>query len=384
MAAYAPKTNLLYHGDNLPIMVGYIKDESVDLIYLDPPFNSKRNYNVVNKDSKEQERAFDDIWTWGQQEDFYLKTLTEDLHAHGYNTIEDAQLAKAVSMLTALLGKGNMMAYLINMAIRLREMRRVLKPTGSIYLHCDPTASHYLKIMMDVTFGPENFRNEIVWKRTTAHGNAKRYGSIHDVILFYTKTSNYTWNRISGLDYSPEQMSRYKNEKNGRRYRCDDLTAPGSGRRDTWRGSTPGPSRGWAKTLEERERLWAEDLIAIKRDGTPRLDGWIRYLDETKGPALQDVWTDIQLGPTDSERLGYPTQKPIALLERIIRASSNPGDVILDPFCGCGTTIAAAEKIGDRTWIGIDIGQLAIGVIQERLHNQGVTDFNVLNPPNYS
>jgi DNA modification methylase len=368
--------NTLYYGDNLDVLDQFIKDESVDLIYLDPPFNSKRNYNIIHKESQEQERAFDDVWNWTPREDAMLDRMTQ-------GTDHAPQTADVTGMLVHLLGKGNMSAYLVNMAVRLEQMHRVLKPTGSIYLHCDPTASHYLKIIMDVTFGPENFRNEIVWKRTSAHSNAKKYGSVHDIIFFYTKSNKYTWNKISGLDYSEAQMSRYKfTDAAGRRYRCENLTAPGTSRQDIWRGTYPGNSRGWAKSLEERERLYAAGLIALKGDGTPRKDGWILYLDETGGPALQDLITDITpMGPTDSERTGYPTQKPVALLDRIIRASSNPGDVILDPFCGCGTTVTATAALGDRTWIGIDIAKVAIDVIVKRLNDQGVTDFEVNGIP---
>jgi len=255
------------------------------------------------------------------------------------------------------------------MCIRLVELRRVLKDTGSIYLHCDPTASHYLKLILDGVFGIQNFRNEIVWQRTNAHNAAGQYGRVHDIILFYTKGSSYIWNP-STLPYSPEQAKRYREDDEGRLYTGQDLTASrpdsNSGKFE-WRGTMPPPSRGWGYTVEQLETWWAKGKILTKRDGTPRMDGLKVYLDEMPGKALQSIWTDIPRIPnTSSERLGYPTQKPIALLERIIEASSNGGDIILDPFCGCGTALIAAQKL-NRKWIGIDITHLAIGVMKWRL-----------------
>ncbi|MFL6596877.1 MAG: site-specific DNA-methyltransferase [Chthoniobacterales bacterium] len=260
-----------------------------------------------------------------------------------------------------------MMAYLAMMAPRLVELHRVLKPTGSLYLHCDPTASHYLRITLDEIFGAERFQNEIVWKRTTAHNDPKRFGRIGDRLLFYSKAPGKIFNRITG-EYSEEQLSRYKYEDERGKFRAENLTAPhfSETRTAEWRGTHPGANRQWRFSIEELERLYASGRILLQKDGRPRKDGLKEYLEEAGGPPLQDIWTDIGLAPTAGERLGYQTQKPLALLERIISASSNPGDVVLDPFCGCGTTIHAAQKL-DRQWIGIDITYLAINLIKRRL-----------------
>jgi DNA modification methylase len=243
----------------------------------------------------------------------------------------------------------------------------VLKPTGSLYLHCDPTASHYLRVLLDEIFDAERFQNEIVWKRTTAHNDPKRFGRIGDRLLFHSRTAGKTFNRTIG-QYSEEQLSRYKYEDEQGRFRAENLTAPHFSETRTieWRGTHPGANRQWRFSIQELDRLYPAGRILLQRNGKPRKDGLKEYLHEAEGPPLQDIWTDIGLGPTAGERLGYQTQKPIALLERIISASSNPGDVVLDPFCGCGTTIHAAQKLG-RQWIGIDITYLAINLIKRRL-----------------
>jgi len=263
-----------------------------------------------------------------------------------------------------------MMAYLVMMAARLLELHRVLKPSGSLYLHCDPTASHYLKIVLDSIFGPQHFLNEIVWKRTSAHSSSKRYGPVHDIILYYAKTDKFIWN----AQYTPHNQEYldtfYRHvDSNGRKYRLSDLTAAG-----TRNGSSGQPWRGidvtakgnhWKYTIENLEELDKVGRIYWPPKGS--MPAYKRYLDEMKGTVLQDIFDDIQpVGAQAAERLGYPTQKPLALLERIIQASSNPGDVVLDPFCGCGTAIAAAQKLG-RKWIGIDITHLSIALQKYRL-----------------
>ena len=367
--------NKLYFGDNLKILRDYVEDASVDLIYLDPPFNSSATYNVLFKEKSGEESAaqitaFEDTWQWSQEAEAVYREIVES---------GPHKLADLMQALLAFLGRNDMMAYLVMMAIRLVELHRVLKPIGSIYLHCDPTASHYLKLVLDSIFSPWNFLNEIIWKRTSAHSSAKRYGPVHDVALFYSKTERFTWN----AQYSPHDESyiatHYRSkDESGRPYTLSDLTAAGkregsSGK--SWHGFSPA-SKGnhWKFTIENLERLDAEGRIYWPSGG-----GWPRYrryLDEVKGVPMQDVWTDLDpINAKASERLGYPTQKPEALLERIIKASSNEGDVVLDPFCGCGTAIAVAERL-KRRWIGIDITYLAINLVQRRLRDHHPTDLS--------
>jgi len=357
--------NTLYYGDNLDIMRRYIPDESVDLIYLDPPFNSNATYNVLYAEhngsrASSQIKAFEDTWSWGREAE----------ETYGDLVTSGDRVADVMQAFRTFLGPCNMLAYLAMMAPRLVELRRVLKPTGSIYLHCDPTASHYLKLLMDAVFGPENFRNEINWVRTNAHNfKSKYFQRTSDVILFYTKSESYTWNQ-QFTQYSAEQLKRYKVEAGtGRMYTGQDLTLMGTNeaRQFEWRGSKPPRNRVWGYARERLEELWGEGLILKKSDGTPRLDGMKVYLDEMPGKALTAIWDDIsRVGNTSGERLGYPTQKPEALLERIIHASSSEGDVVCDPFCGCGTAIVVAEKL-KRNWIGIDITHLAITLMKTRL-----------------
>ncbi len=376
--------NTLYYGDNLDILRRYIKDESVDLIYLDPPFNSNATYNVLfaQKDgsqSSAQIRAFEDTWQWDENA---VRTYEEEVEKGG-------PVADALRAFHLILGGSNMMAYLTMMAPRLMELRRVLKPTGSLYLHCDPTASHYLKVLLDMVFGAENFRNEIIWKRTGSHGGAKRWGSIHDTILFYTRTSNYTWNKIF-QDYDQSYVENYYRFSDERgKYQLVSLTGPGASSGDSgkpWKNVDPSKvGRHWAIPLNALKKLIPEDEIArlTTQDKLDILDAagliyWPpngsiprqkRYLDEGEGVQIQDIINDINpISSQAKERLGYPTQKPLALLERIIQASSNPGDVVLDPFCGCGTAVVAAQKLG-RQWIGIDITHLAIGLVKRRLED---------------
>jgi len=349
--------NYLYYGDNLDILRKYIADESVDLIYLDPPFNSNRAYNVIFQDktgkaSAAQMQAFEDTWHWTEE----TQAAYDEIMTGDYRT----ELKDMMKAFLEFMGPTNLMAYLTMMAIRLVEMHRVLKSTGSIYLHCDPTASHYLKVLLDQVFGVKNLKNEIVWKRFTFHADAKRYGRLCDRLLFYTKSEAFVWHRHT-RPYSREYIeSHFKEDEKGRLFRLADLNPPGR------RGPVYeflGVKRPWRYTKEKMEKLLSEGHIYTKS----RIPQLIRYLDKMPGQAVPDLWDDIAaINPRSKELLGYPTQKPIALLERIINASSNEGDVVLDPFCGCGTTIAAAEKLG-RKWIGIDITHLAIALIKKRI-----------------
>jgi len=373
--------NTLYYGDNLEILRGHIADESVDLVYLDPPFNSNQDYNVLFKEKNgaqaaSQIRAFEDTWTWSSDDE----ELYADLVTKG------GKVADCLKALRTFLGPCDMLAYLVMMAPRLVELRRVMNPTASIYLHCDPAASHYLKLLMDAVFSPGNFLNEVVWKRTSAHSGSKRWGPVHDVLLFYSKTKDFIWNRIF-QEYSAEYLKgfyRFKDEKGS--YTTGDLTGAGVRTGDSgkpWRGIDPTEKgRHWGVPNKFIESLLGKDgekltvqrkLDVLDKQGLilwpqkGKMPRFKRYLNEEAGVPIVDVVTDISpIGAQATERLGYPTQKPEALLERIIQASSNAEAVILDPFCGCGTTIAAAQKLG-RRWIGIDITYLAIALMKNRL-----------------
>ena len=357
--------NALFYGDNLDILRQHISDESVDLIYLDPPFNSNRSYNVLFKtrsgdESQAQVEAFDDTWTWSQQAEALYNSMIQGA--------APVKVAEALEAMRRLLGDNDVLAYIVMMTGRLVELHRVLKRTGSLYLHCDPTASHYLKLMLDAIFGATNFVSEITWLRTTTHNDAKRWSPNADVILYYGKTSEVTWNPIH-LPHSEEYIaSKYRAaDPDGRRYMLDNITSPNPRPNLTydWKGHQP-PPNGWRYSVETMTKLDAEGLIWYpdSKDKRPRLK---RYLDEQPGVVAGNVWTDISpINSRASERLGYPTQKPLALLERIIEASSNPGDVVLDPFCGCGTAVDAAQKIG-RRWVGIDVTYLAVDLIDKRL-----------------
>jgi site-specific DNA-methyltransferase (adenine-specific) len=359
--------NHLYYGDNLDILRSSIADASVDLIYLDPPFNSQATYNVLFKapsgqQSKAQIEAFEDTWHW------------HDATERAFDEVMTSGNADAAEMLRAMrsfLKENDMMAYLTMMAVRLLELHRVLKPTGSLYLHCDSSASHYLKILLDAVFGASYFRNEIIWKRANAHNDPNRFGRIADAILYYSKSSTVIWN-TQHTEYREEYYkSHFTQDEAGRYFRTVPLDAPrhGAGSPNllySWKGKQPAPSRTWAvreATMQEYER---EGRIRYTRTGTPTL---IQYADEMPGVPLQNIWTDIPpVNPQAAERLGYPTQKPVALMERIVRASSNEGDIVLDPFCGCGTTVHAAQKL-NRSWIGIDITHLSISLIEKRLND---------------
>jgi site-specific DNA-methyltransferase (adenine-specific) len=354
--------NKLYYGDNLQVLRDDIATESVDLIYLDPPFNSNATYNVLFRSptgeaAESQIEAFEDSWHWNDHaEDAFDQVIRSG----------NSDAAELLRAMRAFLGDNDMMAYLAMMAVRLIELHRVLKPTGSLYLHCDPTASHYLKLLLDAVFGPENYRSEIIWKRTSGHSDARRYASTHDTIFMYTKSGEYIWNEV----YQPydqayvEQYYRYKND-DGRVFMSGDLGAAGlqGGGYDY---EYKGVRRVWRVPLTTMERLDAEGRLFFTKNGIPRIK---RFLDEAKGMPAQDVVTDIEaLRSWHHERLGYPTQKPEALIERFILASTNEGDVVLDPFCGCGTAVHAAQKLG-RQWIGIDVTHLAIHLIEKRLND---------------
>lgn len=358
--------NTLYFGDNLDIMRRYLPDESVDLVYADPPFKSNQNYNILfqEKDGSRaasQIRAFEDTWAWDAEDE----AVYADLVTGG------GKIADALQAFRQFIGPCDMLSYLVMMAPRLVECRRVLKKTGSMYLHCDPAASHYLKMLMDAVFGPGNFRTEIIWKRSSAHSDAKQgraqHGRIHDVILFYTKTDDWFWNQIHlshDDDYTKAKYP-YIEDGTGRRYGLWDMTGPGGAAKGNPSYEVMGVTRYWRYSeAKMREMINAGMVIQPRPGGVPRQK---RYLDESAGVPLQDIWTDIApINSQAAERLGYPTQKPVALLERIIRSSCPEGGTVFDPFCGCGTTITAAQGLG-RTWIGIDITHLAITLMRQRL-----------------
>jgi len=372
------KTNVLYYGDNLEILRKYIPDNSIDLVYLDPPFNSKKDYNILFKEnggveSEAQIKAFTDTWHW---------TQTAENTYHDIVTNGPLKVGQLIGALHDAIGQNDVMAYLVMMTTRLTELHRVLKPTGSLYLHCDPTASHYLKLVLDQIFGPANFRNEIVWRRANRKSLAfTRLASNHDVIFRYSKSDKWLWNP-QYLEHDPEYVRsfyRYVEPETGRQYQLADLTNPNKDRPNLTYEFL-GITRVWRWTKERMQAAYEKGLIVQTKPGTiPRLK---RYLDEQEGTLTDDIWDDIApIQSQASERLGYETQKPTALLERIIKASSNEGDVVLDPFCGCGTALVAAQKL-NRRWIGIDITHLAITLMRNRLHDSfpGI-QFEVIGEP---
>ena len=410
--------NRLYFGDNLPILRESIADESVDLIYLDPPFNSNATYNVLFRErsgdeSAAQITAFEDTWRWSIESEIAFR----DVVTNGPRVLGDLLQA-----MRAFLGQNDMMAYLTMMAQRMAELHRVLKPTGSIYLHCDPTASHYLKLLMDAVFGKENFRNEIIWRRTGTHNKVQRFAPIHDTVLFYSKSDGYKWD-TSRKPYMKGHVDQYfVQDKQGWRtnYYGNVLTGSGTRRGESgqpWRGFDPtARNRHWAipgrlledvdedlshlSQHEKLDRLYELGYIKIEEgrawpvyehritpdDGQPVPDIWA-YQPYTEGTVFEredGIDADVRwLSPTDQERLGYQTQKPEALIERILNASSEVGDVVLDPFCGCGTAVAVAERLG-RKWIGIDITHLAISLMKNRLSDSfgdDLSDYEVIGVP---
>jgi len=336
------KTNVLYYGDNLKILRNrdYFPDEFVDLIYLDPPFNSKKDYNILFKEnggveSEAQIKAFTDSWHWTKlAQDTY-----QDVVLNG-----PIKVGKLIGALHDSIGNNDVMAYLVMMTVRLIELHRVLKPTGSLYLHCDPTASHYLKLVIDQIFGPANFRNEIVWCYSQGGRPRDRFPNKHDILLYYGKSKKATFN--------------------------DDLI------KISYELLSKKSSTSFTKT-DEKGRKYKEVY------GTDRRKKYRYYLDEGKVP--YDWWSDIhqmtgRTAASGHEYMGYQTQKPLALLERIINASSNEGDIVLDPFCGCGTAVVAAQKL-NRKWIGIDITHLAINLMRNRLKDSFGIKAEVIGEP---
>ncbi len=390
--------NTLYFGDNLEILKRHISNESVDLIYLDPPFNSNRDYNVLFREQSGNEaaaqiRAFGDTWNWAGAAEAW-----DDFT----NLCPVPKVIELMHGFHNAIGENDVMAYLVMMAPRLYHLHRVLKPAGSLYLHCDPTASAYLRLILDCTFGAKNFRNSVTWKRADAHNDAKRrFGAISDHILFYAKGPENSFNKQhSGFadktlrewyqylefpDGTTRRITKEEREtqqipEGARRFNTSDLRSPSPRPNLTYDYKSYKPHRnGWAVSQEKMEELDQQGLLLFPT----KIDGRImrkRYLDEMSGATVGDVWSDIsQLRGAASERLGYPTQKPLALLERIIAASSSPGDVVLDPFCGCGTTVVAAQKLG-RDWIGIDITPIATSLVQKRLFDTfGAKDSRLLS-----
>jgi len=360
--------NVLYYGDNLEVLRDHIDAESVDLEYLDPPFNSRAVYNVLFKETngtkaQAQMKAFEDTWTWDEKA---ARIYQETVERGG-------PVSRALQAFHGLLGNNNLMAYLAMMAPRLVELHRVLNPTGSIYLHCDPTASHYLKVLMDAVFGPQNFKNDIAWIRTVPKSDyrqgATNWPRVHDCLLYYRKDNSLRGGFSQQFsEYSPEYVESsypFVEAETGRRYGAHSLTAPGAGSRGHPQYEFLGVTRYWRYGQDKMNQLLAEGRILQSKTGAvPR---YKRYLDEVEGVPIGDVWTDLRmLQGASKERLGYPTQKPEALLERIIAASCPENGVVLDPFAGCGTSIVAAQRSG-RAWIGIDITYAAIGLIRKRL-----------------
>lgn len=353
----------LWAADNLNVL-GSLRPGTVTLAYLDPPFNSGRSFDTYTGRGRQSGKssAFVDQWRWTDESAHSLHMLTEFL---------PRPIAQHVAELVTWLGPTDTAAYLLAMAPRIFAVHRALTGEGSLYVHCDPSASHYLKVLLDKIAGPENFRSEIVWRRTHAHSSSRRYGPVHDTILFYSRSSKYKWNPLFSkyrADYITEHFTHH--DERGQ-YQLITCTAPGD-RIGTlahyqWRTKWPPAGRHWAWKSEQMERFEAEGLLAYSTNGVPRLK---RYVDEGRGVALQDMWTDInRLDAHSDERVGFETQKPLALLERIIAASSDPGDVVLDPFAGTGTTLVAAERMG-RTWIGIDSSLLACSIALSRLRQE--------------
>jgi site-specific DNA-methyltransferase (adenine-specific) len=375
------QTNVLYYGDNLDILRRYIPDASVDLVYLDPPFNSNRDYNVIFKDESgnstdAQLVAFEDTWHWGPDAEAQYAYLTNTARNQGR---VPSTVSTIIAALRSGIGENQMMAYLAEMAVRLVELHRVLKPTGSLWLHCDPTASHYLRVLLDAIFGPTNLRNEIVWLRTTPKGLARnRLPRNHDVLLAYAKEADGAWNAVY-LPHDPARTAeKYSlRDDTGRAYQLTSLLNPNTDRPNL-RYEFKGVTRTWRWTRARMEEADRQGLVVVPRGGAsiPRFK---RYLDEQEGIPLGDVWTDIPaVNAMAKERLGWETQKPLALLERVLEVGSNPGDIVLDPFCGCGTALVAAQKL-DRRWIGIDITYLSIAVMKARLKDSfGLADVEVI------
>jgi adenine specific DNA methylase Mod len=374
--------NRLYFGDNLTVLREHVKDESVDLIYLDPPFNSDANYNVLfrsptGQESDAQVEAFRDSWEWA------------DAARDAYADVIDANgdVALVVSSLKKWLGENAMMAYIVMMAARLIELRRVLKPDGSLYLHCDPTASHYLKLVLDAVFGHEKARSEIIWKRTNARGTKGNWPRLHDTILMYG-SENANFISQTALADKAKLPHTLITGSDGKKYQTFELTGAGVTKEGQsglpWKGFNPSEmGRHWGNNRAQMNEWDRAGLIHWPSNGGwPRRKAAAPFDPESRRVIVGDVWTDIdRLNQTAKERLGYPTQKPLALLDRIIQASSKPGDVVLDPFCGCGTSLESAQKNG-RRWIGIDVAHYAMTLIEGRLKAKyPAVDYSVYGRP---
>ena len=348
----------LFCADGLDVLCG-LPASSVDLVATDPPFNKGRVFDAAGG-SVSEGASFDDCWEWGEASVLTLDGLRSSFGV----AVELVELARRVH------GDG-MAAYLCFMLPRLIELRRVLKPTGSLYLHCDQTASHYLKQLLDAVFGRGSFRREITWKRTHAKGNATRcYPNLADSIFFYSAGGRYTFNpQFSSLGEGGRTPYRH-DDGDGRLYRLVVLTAPGRREDRMFRFMGVVPGRSWCFGRERMEQMRREGLIVQSRPGG--MPEYKRYLDESRGVAVGNVWTDVRvLGASSGERTGYPTQKPVALYERIIRASSNEGDLVLDPFMGSGTTLVAAERLA-RRWIGVDESEDACAIALRRMREEGL------------
>ncbi len=354
--------NKLYFGDNLDILREQVADASVDLIYLDPPFNSNANYNVLfqeksGEESAAQITAFEDTWRWSlESESAYQEVVTQG----------PDKLGRLLGAMREFLGQNDLMAYLTMMAQRMVELHRVLKPTGSIYLHCDPTASHYLKMLLDAVFGPRNFRNEISWTRSNPKSLSKiNFPNCRDIILRFSKSDQCVFHMVYG-EHDPAYVNKaYKyTDADGRRYRLLPLLNPNDNRPNLTYEFL-GVTRVWRWTHERMQKAYDGGLVVQLKPGA--VPQYKLYLEDSKGKTVTNNWGDIPQA-AGNEHLDYPTQKPEALLERIINASSNEGDLVLDPFCGCGTAVAVAERL-NRRWIGIDITHLAISLMKSRLHD---------------
>ncbi len=380
MSTLNVQNRTLFHGDNLPFLRG-INSNTIHLIATDPPFNKGRDFHAT-PDSLAAGAKFEDRWSWDK-----------DVHQDWIDAIQDDWPAvwQVIEAARAAAGE-DMAAYLCWLGVRLLEMHRVLRDDGSLYLHCDPTASHYLKSLLDAIFGRNQFLSEVVWKRTGSQGSAKRWGPIHDIILFYAKSDSYSWNRIH-QPYDQQYLEDYYRYEDARgRYRHVSLTAPGerggkSGQ--PWREINPTDTgRHWAVPRQafraafpgrEEDELSPQEMLDLLDDAgliywpkRGKMPQQKRYAEESPGVLLQDTVTDIRpLGSHAKERLGYPTQKPLALYERLLKASSNEGDTVLDPFCGCATTPVAAERLG-RQWIGMDIWEKAHQTVIDRLQDEGL------------
>jgi len=382
--------NELYYGDNLDVLRRKIPSASVDLCYIDPPFNSKRNYfqiyNNQGSEDRAQAQAFVDTWNWGDEAvegiDYILDI--ERLNPRAGDTRWTEQTVELIRGLEKVLGRGSLLAYLVHMTLRIVEIHRVLKPTGSFYLHCDPTASHYLKVVCDAIFCGQggDYRNEISWKRSSTRSSiSKSLRKHHDVIFSFTKSHDFTYN-LQYEEHDATLLKKYTGKDARGIFRLVPLMASGrvvngeTGK--PWRGFDPN-QRGkagmhWLTTHDKLEAYVQQGLVDFPRleSGVPQLK---YYLEQNKGVPLSDMWDDIDvINSMGNEALGYPTQKPEALLERIIKASSNEGDTVLDAYCGCGTTVAVAQRLG-RRWIGIDITYQSISLILKRLQDRYPNDW---------